>query len=224
MSGKVIYLTRHAEAEHNVNSEYFILDAPLTAKGREQSAQLHENTQHSLQKEVELVVSSPLRRTMQTTLIGYPHAIERLGGKSKVILLPEAQECNDYPCDTGSDRAELEKDSEFEGLDLSVLTDDWNSKKGKYAANVTTLQARARHVRNFLRSRPEKSIVLVAHGDILRYIVFGEQNATPWSNAEVRKYTFVDEDGEEAWLKVLETEAKEGHEEPTSSEAKEGKA
>lgn len=107
---------------------------------------------------------------------------------------------------------------------LDDQTDDWNSKKGKYAANVTTLQARARHVRNFLRSRPEKSIVLVAHGDILRYIVFGEQNATPWSNAEVRKYTFVDEDGEEAWLKVLETEAKEGHEEPTSSEAKEGKA
>lgn len=39
----------------------FILDAPLTAKGRKQSAQLHEETQHTLQQEVELVVSSPLR-------------------------------------------------------------------------------------------------------------------------------------------------------------------
>lgn len=98
-----------------------------------------------------------------------------------------------------------------------VQTDDWTSKKGKYAANISSLQARARYVRNFLRSRPEKCIVLVAHGDILRYIVFGEQNGTPWSNAEVRKYTFVEEDDEDAWLKLIETEAKEGREEPTSS-------
>lgn len=34
-------------------------------------------------------------RTMQTTLDGYPDAIKRLGGKSKIVLLPEAQECND---------------------------------------------------------------------------------------------------------------------------------
>jgi len=103
-----------------------------------------------------------------------------------------------------------------------LQTDDWTSKKGKYAANIASLQARARYVRNFLRSRPEKCIVLVAHGDILRYIVFGENNSTPWSNAEVRKYTFVDEDGEEAWLKLVETEAKEGKEEPTSSSATNG--
>lgn len=102
-------------------------------------------------------------------------------------------------------------------LFIHSQTDDWTSKKGKYAANITALQARARYVRNFLRSRPEKCIVLVAHGDILRYIVFGEQNATPWSNAEVRKYTFVEEEDEDAWLKLIETEAKEGHEEPTSS-------
>lgn len=38
---------------------------------------------------------------MQTTLIGYPHAIERLGGRKNVILVPEAQEANDcelIPC------------------------------------------------------------------------------------------------------------------------------
>lgn len=47
----------------------FILDAPLTAKGRKQSAQLHEETQHTLQQEVELVVSSPLRSA--SPLLGF---------------------------------------------------------------------------------------------------------------------------------------------------------
>lgn len=32
---------------------------------------------------------------MQTTLDGYPKAIERLGGKGKIVLVPQAQECND---------------------------------------------------------------------------------------------------------------------------------
>ena len=71
-----------------------IRDAPLTAKGREQARGLHRATRTNVQQEVELIVSSPFRRTMQTTLGGYPEAIERLGGKEKIILLPEAQECN----------------------------------------------------------------------------------------------------------------------------------
>lgn len=61
---------------------------------------------------------------------------------------------------------------------------------------------------------------MIAHGDILRYIVFGEQSNTPWANAEVRKYEFAGkEDDEDAFLKELKTEAKEGKEEATSSQA-----
>lgn len=81
---------------------------------------------------------------MQTTLDGYPHAIERLGGKSSIVLLPQAQECNDYPCDTGSLRSDLEKDPEFSGIDMSSLSDDWVFKKGQYAATTSALKARAR--------------------------------------------------------------------------------
>ena len=73
---------------------YSIRDASLTAKGREQARGLDRATRTNVQQEVELIVSSPFRRTMQTTLGGYPEAIERLGGKEKIILLPEAQECN----------------------------------------------------------------------------------------------------------------------------------
>lgn len=92
---KTIYLVRHAQAEHNVAEDWSIADAPLTPLGRQQARDLNEATASGLQKEVQLVVTSPLRRTMATTLDGFPEAIERLGGRSNIILLPEAQECND---------------------------------------------------------------------------------------------------------------------------------
>jgi len=60
MPFKHIYLTRHAQAGHNVAEDYSIPDAELTALGRRQSAQLHEETKDGLQKTVELIVSSPV--------------------------------------------------------------------------------------------------------------------------------------------------------------------
>lgn len=108
---KVIYLTRHCQAEHNVASDWYIPDAPLTKLGREQAKALHASTKDNIQKEFDVIISSPLRcanccvvahrltlfhrRTLQTTVDGYPDAIARLGGKGKIVLLPSAQECND---------------------------------------------------------------------------------------------------------------------------------
>jgi broad specificity phosphatase PhoE len=154
-----------------------------------------------------------------------------------VILLPQLQECNDHPCDCGSSRADLEANPEYAGLDFSTLTDDWTSKQGFYASDVKTLQARARWNRRWLRERPEKSIVLVAHGDCLRYLTEGESthvssyvvprlNETGhnshalWANTEVREYTFASDDDEEAALVLVRKIAQEGADDPTSSSRK----
>lgn len=59
-STKRIYLTRHAQARHNVAEDWTIADAELTPLGRQQSAQLHEETKDGLQKTAELIVSSPV--------------------------------------------------------------------------------------------------------------------------------------------------------------------
>lgn len=116
----------------------------------------------------------------------------------------------------------LEADPEYAGLDFSGLTPDWTSKKGFYASTVPALQARARWNRRWLRSRPEREIVVVAHGDCLRYITDGFNSGAPWANAEVREYTFEKEEDEdeqgEAWVIPVKEIAKEGAEEPTSSD------
>ena len=123
----------------------------------------------------------------------------------------------------GQDRAVLEADPEFAGLDLSALTPDWNAKQGFYAATETAIRARARWVRNWLRARPERAVVVVSHGDFLRYLTAGRNTHEPWANCEVREYMFAvdeadDKDGE-AWLVPVKKQvAVEGEPEPTSSE------
>ncbi len=144
-----------------------------------------------MQREVDLLVTSPLQRTLQTTKLGWRPAIERLGIQN-VICLPQAQECNDFPCDTGSPREQLETKPEFADFDFSMLTPDWTSKKGFWSPDPSAISNRARWIRQWLRNRPENNIVLVAHGDILRNIVAGPHGPSsyPWKNAEVRIYHF----------------------------------
>nr|POF07120.1 hypothetical protein CFP56_31744 [Quercus suber] len=184
--------------------QYKVPDAPLTALGRSQAAGIAPATPE-LQNSVNLIVSSPLKRTLQTTLLGWHPAIERLGGRSAIICLPEAQECNAHPCDTGSVRSALEQDPELAGLDLSRLSDEWTSKRGFWAEDrADAVPARARWVRQWLFARPEHEIVLVAHGDILRQIMGSEKGESEhaWKNAEVRVFKFEEgaKEGGPCWL------------------------
>ncbi|KDN39392.1 phosphoglycerate mutase-like protein [Tilletiaria anomala UBC 951] len=219
---KKIYLCRHAQAEHNVADDYSIPDAPLTALGKSQAAALAQDARlNGIRDEIQLVVSSALKRTLQTTKMGWPQTVAHTGGLGKVICLPQLQECNAYPCDTGSPREVLEQDVELAGFDFPLLTPDWNSKQGIYAADPSSLNARARWVRQWLRARPESVIVCIAHGDILRRIT-GRQYS--WKNAEVQLWTFDESEGaaaaaEEAPVRLVEYITAEGRAESISSDA-----
>ena len=119
----------------------------------------------------------------------------------------------------------LEKDSEVSMLDFSGLTPDWTSKAGFYAADEKTLNERARWVRQWVYERPEKTILLVGHGDIIRRITGApEGNSTyAWRNAEVKTYGFKDpemqgKDAKGYWLTPEGVDVAAGGYEPTSSE------
>ncbi|KZP26474.1 phosphoglycerate mutase-like protein [Athelia psychrophila] len=197
-----IIMCRHSQAEHNVGLDDNIPDAPLTALGKQQSGALPPLIP-DLQNEVDLIISSAMKRTLQSTKLGWGPAIERLGIKN-VICLPQAQECNPFPCDTGSPKEHLESLDEFKDFNFELLTPDWNSNQGFYAADKVSLTNRAKWVRQYLRSRPEATIVLVAHGDILRRITCSADGDSDyqWKNAEVRIFEFDSKtvDREECYL------------------------
>lgn len=83
------------------------------------------------QSSIELIVSSPLRRAVQTALCSFQPAINR---GVKIVVLPELQETSDVACDTGSEVSKLEE--EFGGIvgpqgkvvDLSLLDENWHVK------------------------------------------------------------------------------------------------
>ncbi|WWC69952.1 uncharacterized protein I206_103896 [Kwoniella pini CBS 10737] len=223
-TSKRLYLTRHAQAEHNVASDYTIADAPLTYLGKTQSKELNEVTKDTFQKTAELLVSSPLRRPMETMLLGYPELKDRLEKEGKpVILLDTLQEVEAYPCDTPTypiSKLKASNNGIFSSLDFSTLSEGYASKSGIY--NPKNASERARRVRNWLRDREENEIVVVAHGDILRYIADNQQSSRPWGNAEVKIFTFAAEDDENASVVEVEEpeEPKDATDEPTSSEMK----
>jgi broad specificity phosphatase PhoE len=157
---KILHLTRHAEAAHNVDQDYSIPDAQLTAQGCEQAAKLNSVTVQTIQQTADLLVTSPLSRALQTTILGFPALKARLESQKDskpLIVLSQLQEVDGFPCDVGRHKEELQADPQFKGIDFSNLEIDWNGKQGDFSpANV---KSRALWVRRWLRSRPEKEIV-----------------------------------------------------------------
>ncbi|KAF9515461.1 hypothetical protein BS47DRAFT_1328142 [Hydnum rufescens UP504] len=200
-SDKLIHFLRHPEAEHNVNRDKSIPDPPLTLLGKQQAERLNESTSDNIQATADLLVTSPFTRALETTLIGLPELKSRLeAAGQKLIVLSRLQEKGASPCDTGKSREVLEKTEEFEGIDFSSLEDDWNVKVGDFAPK--NVAARAKWVRKWLRARPEREIVVVSHTNFLRAITYTDKSNN-WENGEIRSFTFVEDDDEDAVLRRI---------------------
>lgn len=181
----LIYLVRHAESKHNISKDFSHRDPPLTATGHLQASALADTFPDP--GSIGIVVTSPLRRTLQTTLLAFSHILSEQyvmnSGKSqgsRLIIDPDLQERSDHPCDTGSEQSRLEK--VFPALDFSVLGDDWFAKEGIYASDDAAVVARAKRFRERLRDVAEdlqksedfangrKNIVVVTHGVFMKYL------------------------------------------------------
>ena len=139
-------------------------DPELTPYGLQQCAQLSKSFPYH--SRIDLLVASPLRRTLYTTLNAFHPELSR---NMTVIALPELQETADVPCDTGSDVELLREEMKGKPVDLSRVRKGWNSKTGRWAPTADKIEERAREARRWLKSRPEKEIVVVTHGGFLHY-------------------------------------------------------
>ncbi|TVY30324.1 putative phosphatase [Lachnellula hyalina] len=231
-----IYFVRHAEAEHNVSRDPNTRDARLTQRGKAQCAKLLET--FPAHDSIDLIVASPLRRTIQTAVLCFRPSLAK--ENVEFHLLPEAQEVSDMTCNVGFPQGELEievqklfGDDESAALasrkiNYAAVVEGWNSKQGTWGSEKSAVEARAATLRAWLYARPEKSIVVVTHGNFLRYLtddwnepIYSPGNqatakvaalglvpprGTSWANCEIHQFEF-SPDSNENDAHLLETDA-----------------
>lgn len=149
-----IHIIRHAQGEHNATvrrksrtltkrathttqRNYSIRDAVLTPKGKGQCSTLQSAFKYH--NDIDIVFSSPLRRTIQTASLSLGPTLAR--EEVPFVLLPPLQEVSNVGCDVGlADTADdlkqilptLFEDGElpfdYNKIDGSHVTKGWNSK------------------------------------------------------------------------------------------------
>ncbi|KAF5659332.1 histidine phosphatase clade-1 [Fusarium denticulatum] len=120
----IIHFVRHGQGVHNLShANHDLPDPELTPLGEEQAKAL--TTRFPELANVELILSSPLQRTIQTALLAFPL---KLKAGMKVLAWSEVQEASDLICDTGSRLPDIQ--ARFHGLpvDFSLIEPDWNLK------------------------------------------------------------------------------------------------
>lgn len=149
-------------------------------------------------------MASPLRRALQTCQLCFQPVVDK---GFKILALPYAEEASDDPSDTGSEVEVLQKEFPNQ-VDFNHVKHGWFLHDGDFATTPVALKARAAKLRRFIRDRPEKEVVLVSHGFFNHYLTSdvddeGKQTTPWWRETEIRTFTFVDNDSEEA--KIRET-------------------
>lgn len=141
-----------------------------------------------LAQDIGLIVSSPMRRTLQT-------AQQTLGWLMEagvpVMLRAEWQENSNKPCDTGTNAKVMSK--EWRQFDWSTVDPIYPAKTGLYEFSKDGLTRRGIEARRWLKNRPEKVIAVVSHAGFLRVGVSYRQ----FDNADFRVFSFADGDADD---------------------------
>ncbi|KAL3515445.1 hypothetical protein ACH5RR_022347 [Cinchona calisaya] len=195
---KTIHLVRHAQGIHNVDGdknykaymspEYF--DAHLTPLGWQQVDNLHKHVHSSgLLNRIELVVTSPLMRTMQTAVGvfgggGYtdrmdilPLMVANAGNSGRAAIsslnsppIVALELCREHlgvhPCDRR--RSVSEYQCLFPAIDFSLIgSDDDTLWKANVRETKEELATRGINFMKWLLTRKEKEIAVITHSGFL---------------------------------------------------------
>lgn len=202
---KTLYFIRHAEGEHNVARRNFgrqayleekYYDAPLTEEGRRQAKEARENALKASIKRnefhldnVELVVVSPLRRTIQSATILFEDYY-----KDKFTAMEGIRErYGVHPVDRRPDISDMRK--EYANVDFSNIVHDkdllW---KRDVRETMQELHSRAVRFLNWIKNRKESEIAVVSHHDFLKALlntVHVSQGDYSFKNMEVKNMRLI---------------------------------
>ena len=172
MSSKSILCIRHGESTFNavhpatgVDPLHF--DAPLSEIGHEQVRQARARLRDF---PVELVVTSPLTRALQTaTGLFADHP-----ATPPILVAALSRERVENSCDVGRPPTQLSVD--FPSLALTHLGEVWwhvdgvPDARGICVEPIAVVKARVAEFRTFLSSRRERVIAVVGHGTFFYHL------------------------------------------------------
>ncbi|OTB02763.1 hypothetical protein M426DRAFT_322362 [Hypoxylon sp. CI-4A] len=198
-----LILVRHAQASHNAAKDFTLHDPDLTEEGHGQCADLRKSLiENPLVQQAELIVVSPLRRTVQTALRSVDWLVEK---GVKIEADAGWQENSVQPCDTGSPVEKLTK--EFPTVDFSkvdpIFPDKTSPAASHYHFTKSAILARAQAALKKLYERPEKIIIVVSHSAFLRLAVSGYW----YFNADYRIFEFASRTGPSDLYKLEQHES-----------------
>lgn len=200
-NGKILHLVRHAQGEHNAacaideknafSEEYE--DPNLTELGRGQCAFLAENVQaNDALTSAQLLVVSPMKRTIQTALGSFPHLTEKFPW---VACEHCREQSGAHPCDRRRPISELKE--LFPKIDFSEIESDVDPLYPKYGdvrEPIADLNQRNKEFLMWIASRPEREIIVVTHSAFLESLLrdvlkLSEGQDDCWfENCEMRTY------------------------------------
>ncbi|KAE8140148.1 histidine phosphatase superfamily [Aspergillus pseudotamarii] len=180
-----IHLVRHAEGLHNLRNDPTIPDASLSERGYDFAEDLGHRFIREYSNCVGAIISSPLRRTIQTSLTAFPRILDStqyaknsgVGANKGVMLALDAnlQEITDLPCNTGSKVVDLTE--QFPGLksEIENLNKNWHKKAGPDSPLPQPLSKRRTEILNRLQSTLTdlknksmgKDIIVVTHQGVI---------------------------------------------------------
>ena len=168
---KKVYLIRHAQSEANaaidIDNPTFYYDAKITALGKKQALKVKQEISKI---DFDLMVCSPLTRTLQTFSLLFPQPI------SNTIVLPLIREHLDHSCDVGRQPEILQK--EFPHFDFSNLNKYWWNndiplkEKEINCELISELDQRVLSFKKWIKERKEKKIAVVSHGTFISRIIY----------------------------------------------------
>jgi broad specificity phosphatase PhoE len=166
LTPKSILCIRHGESTFNAawratGVDPLQFDAPLSEVG---AAQVRLARARLTSSPVELVISSPLTRALQTAaglFEDHPHA-------PRILVSSLARERVESSCDIGRSPVALAVD--FPRLELDHLEEVWwhtegiADDRGVCIEPVAIVETRVQLFKSFLLARPERCIAVVGHG------------------------------------------------------------
>ena len=196
---KKVHFVRHAEGTHNVEKNYHCLsnfDARLTKVGEKQCIQLAQSLSSSMMMEsVDLVVTSPLTRCIQTSLFCFSSLLPK---NIPFVVHESIRETVNYHCDRRRSIQQLLH--EFPTIDFSTTEEEedgiWKEYEERFAslkdpntrqeysnahresAELYKVAHRGRLFFQWLSTRTERNIIVSTHSAFLRCILHWGHNDT----------------------------------------------